>query len=99
MLSASRSGVLALATWSLRGLGKPSQRPLPKGVQLILQRTQRHRVNAIHPSSAGYLVDHDTGVFEYAQMLRHRRPADRQTIRKLTHSTRPLSQHGDDLPT
>jgi hypothetical protein len=98
-MPAAFPSTLSAVGCDLRSVGKPGQRPPPEGIQLILQRTQRHGVDAVHPSGASYLVDHHTGVLEHPKMLRHRRPADRQTIGKLTHRTRTLSEHSDDLPT
>ena len=74
---------------ALSMLLEAGQRVVPEAVEPITQFTQALGVDAIDPRRPVRLVRHQSRLFQHLQMLRHRRPADRQRRRDLTHASRP----------
>ena len=56
----------------------------------------RRRVQPVDPPGAHRPLGDQAGVLEHLQVLRHRRPADRQRVGQLAHRPRPLGQARDD---
>src|SRR5258708_2411633 len=73
----------------LEGLG-------PEVVEVVAQRSERLRVQRIHPPVAERLVYDQMGVLQDAQMLRDRRPADGEPARELDDRLRTVQQPRED---
>ncbi len=56
----------------------PTQRPIPKGVELVAKGVHPDLVEAVDPTRANRLLGDHPGVLQYLQMLRHGGAAHRQ---------------------
>src|SRR5262249_61336890 len=61
--------------------GNRLQPRTPELIEPFAQRAETLRVDRINPARAVGAIRHQAGFLEHAQMLRHRRPAYRQTVR------------------
>src|ERR1700761_6634373 len=64
----------------------------PQDVELVAQRCERRKVEAIDAASAGGLLTDQAGMLEDQQVLRHSGAGDRQLCRDLHHRQRPIGQ-------
>ena len=68
----------------------------PELVEKGTERAQPVGVHGIDPPRADGFVLHETGILEDAQVLRDRRPADRERPRQLADGHRPAAQTHED---
>ena len=71
---------------------------IPKPIEIRAQRLDPCGIQGIEPTVAFRTIDDKVGVLEDAQVLRHRRPADRQAARELAHGLGSLEQAFQDRP-
>jgi hypothetical protein len=69
---------------------------IPKPIEVRAQRLDPCGIQGIEPTVAVRTIDDKVGVLEDAQVLRHGRPADRQSARELTHGLGPLEKAFQD---
>jgi len=72
------------------------ERALPERVQLIAQGGDAGGVEPVDPAGPRGAVGDQAGVLEHLQVLRYRRPADRQLLGELADGSRSLCQARDD---
>lgn len=68
------------------------QRLAPKPVEVSAKTGQSIGIDSIDALFAGRRVDHEPSVLEYFQVLRNRRPRDRQGKSQLANRARMLNQ-------
>ena len=65
---------------------------IPEPVQPAAQFAQAVGIDEIHAARAFGAVEHQAGILECLQVLRHRRAADRQSRGQFAHRARTLAQ-------
>src|SRR4051794_12775547 len=77
-------------------IAKRGQRLVPERVEVGPQVGHGLRIHAIHPPRADLAIDHQPGVLEDLEMLRDRRPADREARGQLADRSRDRRQALED---
>lgn len=75
-----------------------AERPAPEALEVGAECTDAGRIEAVDAASAHGAVDNQPGFLQHPQMLRNRRPADRQVARDLVDRARPLGDALEDRP-
>src|SRR5919106_5187334 len=85
-----------LLCWLLDGHLVSRQSLAPEPIEFRAKAGQPIGIDSVNALFAGRRIDHEAGVFEYFQVLRDRRPADRQGTSQLTNRARMLDQQLED---
>ena len=80
----------------LGGLLEAGEGVAPDAVEPGPQRGHAVRVEPVDPAGALGVADHQAAVLEDPQVLRHRRPADRQLVGQLLHRARAAGEQLED---
>src|SRR5262249_20167633 len=97
---ASVTVVISSSPFSRAALLRPvlegGKRLRPELIEVVAQGVEAGRVDPIEPAVSGGGVLHEPGVLEHAQVLRDRRPADREVPGQDADGERPLAQPRQD---
>src|SRR5262245_37219895 len=75
---------------------EPVERVGPEPLDPVTKLHQALRLDAVQSSGPFLPLAHEARSFQYTEMLRDGRPADRQPLGKLADGVRPLSQELED---